>query len=164
MRLTTTLFEPAATATKRTRDELRLHGAISWPEEATAESLVELPARLIDVDAGSFGVAGLPFRAGATLDLLAPEEIDDELLSSVLKERREALLRSPGSGKTTLLDAAGRLLYQLEAQLNDDLPSSSLLRDDDIRNGQTSTRLSVKAVVGTEAESWDARSPTASSS
>ena len=231
MRLTTTLFEPAAPGSKRTRAELRLHGAIPWPEDATAESLVKLPARLTDVDAGSYGVAGLPFRSAATLDLLAPDELDDEQLSSVLTQRREALLQSPGSwcggervwvrfnprgdpvpnqldeligsakarlmprrkqtllrlremvlqdfrgiehltfvpsaaqttvlvgvngsGKTTLLDAAGRLLYQLDAQLHDDLPSSSLLRDDDIRNGQASTRLSIKAIVGTEAEIWD---------
>ena len=95
MHLTTTIEQ--APGQKRTRPELRLHGAIPWPENATAESLANVRGSLIDVDAGSVVWGANPFRAVATLDVLAPDELDDELLSSVLKERREALLQAPGS-------------------------------------------------------------------
>ncbi len=102
--LLTTKLERAAGSPRagsehqRTRSELRLHGSIAWPEEAApGKSLLKVPSGLIDVDAGPFVVGGLPFRTVAKLDLLAPDEADEAHLSSVLKERREALLQSLGS-------------------------------------------------------------------
>ena len=100
MHLTTTIEQ--APGQKRTRPELRLHGAIPWPENATAESLANVRGSLIDVDAGSVVWGANPFRAVATLDVLAPTELDDELLSSVLKDdaRRCCKRLVPGAAGT----------------------------------------------------------------
>ncbi|KYF76550.1 hypothetical protein BE17_48380 [Sorangium cellulosum] len=91
MHLNTQLVEDAR-GNQRTRAKLSLHGPIPWPEDPASWWEEDNPGKLVEHDLQSPTMEG---RVPAYLDVLAPDDLDEEGFSAALQELRKELSTSP---------------------------------------------------------------------
>jgi predicted ATP-binding protein involved in virulence len=87
MRLSTQMFEDAR-GTRSVQTVLYLHGPIAWPDDPITSWTVAPRTRPIDQEPR---IAGAAARTLANLDILAPDDLDDEHIQAALLALRDAL-------------------------------------------------------------------------
>ncbi|WP_437625439.1 AAA family ATPase [Sorangium sp. So ce1151] len=81
-----------ARGSQRTRAKLFLHGQIAWPDDPASWWKENDPGSLVEHDIQSPAAEG---RVPAYLDVLAPDDLDEEAFAAELRELRMELSRSP---------------------------------------------------------------------
>lgn len=87
MRLNTQMFEDAR-GSRSVQTGLYLHGPIAWPEDPLTSWTVAPPTRPIDQEPR---IPGATARAVANLNILAPDDLDDEHIEAALLALPDAL-------------------------------------------------------------------------
>lgn len=152
MRLSTQMFEDAR-GTRSVQTVLYLHGPIAWPDDPIASWTVAPPSKPIDHEPRIPGAAA---RTLANLDILAPDDLDDEQVEHGLFALQDAL---SGSADAWVHHdrVAARLLVAARAEperaaILDDLLSAARVR---LRRRRLRTSLRVLRLELTDFRSVD---------